>query len=267
MAYAYGQDSGVVCRSHAAWALWFLGYPDQARRRNDEALVLARGLNHPYSLAVALDFSAWLHQFLQDRQGAEQHAGEAIALSTEREFVFWLLMGMILHGWALTEGDRGEDGITQMRQGLTGYRATGAEIMLPYFLSLLAQVHVVLEQETEGRRLLDEAQAAVQKSGESWWEAELYRLKGELALKQPALPGSEADIEKVAEDFFDKALHVAINQGAKSLELRAAMSLSRLLRRQGRMAEARQRLADVYSRFTEGFELPDLQKAQTLLEV
>jgi class 3 adenylate cyclase/predicted ATPase len=266
-AFAYGQDSGVVCRSQAAFALWFLGYPEQALRKNDEALALARNLSHPYSLAAALDFSAWVDQFVQDRQGAQKHAEAAIAISTEHEFVFWLLTGTILRGWAMTAGDQAKDGFAQMRQGLSAYEATGAGIMRPYYLSLLAQVFGDMGQEAEGHRLLDEAQALVQDSDERWWEAELYRLKGELTLKQLSSPGSESDREKVAEDYFDKALRIASSQGAKSLELRAAVSLCRLRRRQGKEAEGRQTLAEVYGWFTEGFDVADLQEARALLEV
>jgi class 3 adenylate cyclase/predicted ATPase len=262
MAFEYGQDSGVVCRSHAAWALWFLGYPDQARKRNDEALALARQLSHPYSLVIALDFSAWLHQLLQDRQGAQKHAEEALALSTEHEFVFWLLMGMILHGWTLTVGNQVDDGLAQMRQGLTGFRATGAEIMMPYYMGLLAHAYGVMGQATEGLHLVDEALAAVQHSGECWWEAELHRLKGELSLNLATLQAAESDQDKVAEEYFNKALRVASRQGAKSLELRAAMSLMR----QGKSAETRQTLAAVYGWFTEGFEVADLKEAKALLE-
>ncbi|MBV8107729.1 MAG: AAA family ATPase [Hyphomicrobiales bacterium] len=267
MAFGYGQDSGVVCRSHAAWALWFLGYPDQARKRNDEALALARQLSHPYSLVIALDFSAWLYQLLQDQQVAQKDAAEALALSTEQQFVFWLLMGMILHGWALTAGNQVDNGIAQMRQGVAGYQATGAQIMLPYYLGLLAHALGSVEQGPEALRLVDEAHVAVQSSGECWWEAELHRLKGELLLGQQVPQGAASDREKVAEEYFNKALSVASSQGAKSLELRAAMSLSRLRRRQGKSAEARQTLAGVYGWFTEGFEVADLRDARALLDV
>ena len=266
IAFAFGQDSGVVCRSQAAFALWFLGYPDQAVKMNNEALALARELSHPYSLAAAFDFSTWVNQLVRDRQGVQQHAEAAIAISTEHEFVFWLLTGMILRGWALTAGDLAEEGIVVMRQGLTAYNSTGAGILRPYYLALLADVIGRAGELEEAHRLLDEAQIAVQSSGECWWEAELYRLKGELTLAQSPLSGSESERGKVAEDYFDKALRVASGQGAKSLELRAAMSLSRLWTTQGKDAEARQKLADVYGWFTEGFELPDLKEARALLD-
>jgi predicted ATPase/class 3 adenylate cyclase len=265
IAFAYGQDSGVVCRSQAAFALWFLGYPDQALRKNAEALALARELAHPYSLAAALDFSTWVHQLVQERQCVQEHAEAAIAISTEHEFVFWLLTGIILRGWALAAGNQVEDGLAQMRQGLAGYQATGAGILRPYYLALLAHVYGVMGDETEALRLLDEAEAAVQNSGECWWEAELYRLKGELTLRQRESHTPESDRERAAKGYFDKALRVASSQGAKSLELRAAMSLSRLWKRHGKAEEARQVLSEVYGWFTEGFETADLREAQKLI--
>jgi predicted ATPase len=268
IAFAYGQDSGVVCRSQAAFALWFLGYPEQAKRMNDDALNLARNLSppHPYSLAAALDFSAWVHQLVKDPTGVKEHAEAAIAISTEHEFVFWLLTGTIMRGWALAAGGQVEEGIEQMRRGLAGYQATGAGIVRPYYLALLAQVFGATGKESEARQLLDEAKDAIQSSGEAWCEAEIYRLKGELALKKQASHGAESEGDNAAEDYFDRARRTASSQGAKSLELRATMSLSRLWMRQGKAVEAKALLAEVYNGFTEGFEFPCLREARMLLE-
>ena len=267
LAFAYGQDSGVVCRSQAAFVLWFLGHPERALRKNDEALALAKKLSHPYSLAASLVFSAWLHQLVQNKQVAREHAEEALALSNKHEFVFWLLTGMILHGWSLPTGEGAGGGIAQMRQGVTGYQATGAAIMLPYYLGLLADTCGAMGEYAEAWRLLGEAEAAVQSSGERWWEAEVYRLMGEITLTHPEVLGQGADREGSAEEYFDKSLRVASSQGAKSLELRAAMSLARLRRNQGRPESAQQKLAEAYGWFTEGFDLADLQEARDLLEI
>ena len=182
-AFAYGQDSGVVCRSQAAFSLWFLGYPDQARRMNEEAVALAERLNHPYSLAAALDFSAWVDQLRGDSEAARSTRKTAIAISSKHDFVFWLLTGMILHGWALTNGNEVDEGVAQMRQALAGYEQTGAGILRPYYLALLADVFGARGEKAEAFRLLDEAEVAVRANGECWWEAELYRLKGELTLQ------------------------------------------------------------------------------------
>jgi len=215
-----------------------------------------------------LDFSAWLHQLLQDVRVAKEHAEEAIALSSDHGFVFWLLVGMILHGWSLAAGGQMDDGIAEIRQGLTGFRATGAQIMLPYYMGILAQeVYRLADQETEGLNLLAEAQAAVQNSGECWWEPELYRLKGELILAQSRFESLADERERIAEDYFNSARRIASFQGAKSLELRAVISLSRLRSRQGKSEAAREVLAKVYDRFTEGYDTLGLQEAKTLLQM
>jgi predicted ATPase/class 3 adenylate cyclase len=266
-AFAYGQDSGVVCRSQAAFSLWFLGYPDQARRKNEEAVALAKRLNHPYSLAAALDFSAWVDQLRGDSLATQEHAEEAIAISSKHDFVFWLLTGMILRGWALTARDQVVEGLAQMGQALAGYEQTGAGILRPYYQALLADVYGSIGRQTEASQMLDEAEATVQANDERWWEAELYRLKGELTLEQRASQTLQSDSEGIAEAYFDKARRVASGQGAKSLELRAATSLGRLWMKQGKIPEARQLLSESYGWFTEGFDLSDLRAAKTLIEV
>jgi class 3 adenylate cyclase/predicted ATPase len=265
LAFIYGQDSGVVCRSHAAWALWFLGYPDQAMKMNEEALNLAKELSHPYSLAVALDFAAWLHQLFRDRLATQKCADAAVDLSTEHDFPFWILMGKILQGWTLVQADQVGDGIAQIREGLTTYRAAGAEIMRPYYLALLAEAYGKVGQAKEGLGLLAEAQAAVDRSRECWWEAELYRLTGELTLKQTGVQKSDSEKQREAENCFHRALAIASKQSAKSLELRAAVSLSRLWKSQNKKAEARRVLTDVYGWFAEGFDTADLKDARALL--
>jgi class 3 adenylate cyclase/predicted ATPase len=265
LAFIYGQDSGIVCRCHAAWALWFLGYPEQAMKRNEEALILARELSHPYSLAVALDFSAWLHQLFRDRHATREQADAAIVLSTEHDFPFWMLMGMILRGSTLVQGDQIENGIAQIREALTAYCATGAEIMRPYYLALLAEAYGLAGQFKEGLDLIDEALKAVNFSRECWCEAELFRLKGELTLKLVHLQSSAPESQQEAENYFRRALNTASRQRAKSLELRSALSLSRLWQRQDKRAEARLMLAEVCAWFTDGFETADLRESKLLL--
>jgi class 3 adenylate cyclase/predicted ATPase len=268
-AFAYGQDSGVACRCQAAFSLWFLGYPDQASSLNDEAVALAERLNHPYSLAAALDFSAWVDQLRGDSVAAQEHAEKAIAISTQHDFPFWLLTGMILRSWALTASNQAEEveeGIDQMLKALAAYEQTGAGILRPYYLALLADVYRRIGKETEAFQRLDEAEGAVQANDERWWEAELYRLKGELTLKLPSSQSSQSDSERIAEDFFEKARRVASDQGAKSLELRAAISLARLWMKQGKIPEAKRILGETHGWFKEGFELNDLQEAKALLD-
>src|SRR5207249_927920 len=154
------------------------GYPDQARQRVQEALILAQELSHPLSLAVALDFAAWLDQLLRKRQAAQEQAETAVAFCIEQEFPFWLAWGTILQGWALAERGQGEEGITRLLQGLAAYQATGAEVVRPYFLALLAEAYGTVGQAEEGLSVLAEALGVAHRTGERFYEAELYRLKG-----------------------------------------------------------------------------------------
>jgi TOMM system kinase/cyclase fusion protein len=257
--FLYGQDPGVVCRSFAAWALWVLGYADQACQRIQEALTLAQELAHPFSLAYALTCAAIVHSFRREGQATHRRAEEVIELSREQGFPFWFTWGTILRGWAFAEHGQGAEGIAQMQQGLAAYQATGADVFRPSFLALLGEAYGKEGQAEAGLCVLIKALAVVNNTDERWWEAELYRLKGEL------LSPSSMENWAEAETCFRQAIDVARRQQAKSLELRAAMSLSRLWQQQGKRAEARQLLAPIYNWFTEGFETADLQEAKALL--
>jgi predicted ATPase len=260
LAFVYGQDSGVACLCHGAWALWFLGYPDQARRRLADGLTLADTLSHPVSKAAAANLATWVYQLLRDRDAAREQADAAVALSTEREFEFWRATGVIGQGWAMAQEGPLEDGIARLRAGLKALRSTGGEVLMPYFLGLLAQALTSAERNEEALDVLAESEAALDESGEAWWQAELYRLKGEFLLR------ADATNERGAEEFFRKAMATARSQSAKSLELRAAMSLGRVLLRRGEQTEAKHLLAGVYGWFTEGFNTPDLQEAKALID-
>jgi predicted ATPase len=252
-----------------AFALWFLGYPDQALGRLQEALILAQEVSHPFNLAFALGFAAILHLLRREGQAAQERAEAVLTLSTGHEFMQWLAEGTIYRGWALTEQDQREEGIAQMRQGLAAYRATGAEAWRPYLLAGLAEAYGKVGQAEEGLSTLSEALAQVDKTGERFYEAELYRLKGELLLTQEGLrlqaEGLRVTTEE-AEGCFLRAIEIAQRQQAKSLELRAATSLARLWQQQGQRAEAHKLLSEVYNWFTEGFDTKDLQEAKALLE-
>ena len=256
----YGQDQGVVCRSWAALTLWSLGYPDQALRCSREALTLAQELAHPFSLAYALCFAGKLCQLCRDVQAAHERATAAMALCTEQEFALYLARGTILQGWAMAEQGQGAAGLAQMRQGLVAYQVTGAAVFRPYYLAFLAEASGKLGQAGVGLALSGEALAAVHQTGERFYEAELHRIQGELLLVR------SAENHGKAEASLQQALLVARHQQAKSLELRAAISLSRLWQQQGKHAEARQLLADIYGWFTEGFDTADLQEAKALLD-
>jgi predicted ATPase len=261
-------DNGVACLAGAAWALWVLGYPDQALQRSQDALTLAQDVSHPFSLGFAMNHAAMLHQYRREVQITQARAEALITLSSVQGFPSWLANGTILRGWALAVQGQGEEGTEQLYQGMAARRATGEEIAQPYFLALLAEAYWSRGQAEEGWRVLAEALAAMHHSEERWWEAELYRLKGELLLAQEGKrqngKGKGQKWEEAAQ-CFRQALDVARRQQAKSFELRAAMSLSRLWLQQGKLREARQLLAPVYGWFTEGFDTADLQEAKTLL--
>jgi predicted ATPase len=268
----YGQDEGVTCLAYATWALMPLGYVDQALQRDHEALTLAQELAHPYSLAYALNYAAWLHRFRREAWVVQERTEAAIAIATDQGFALWLAMATMYRGWALTEQGQAKEGLAQIRRGLSAWQDTGAELSRHYFLSLLAEAHAKIGQIKEGLVVVDEALAAVPKTGR-FWEAELYRLKGELLLKDDPLSGGRGgtlrvkdETEAEAEACFLKAIDVARQQEAKSLELRATVSLSRLWQREGKKEEARQMLAEIYGWFSEGFDTVDLQEAKVLLE-
>src|SRR5262245_50328552 len=217
-------------------------------QRIHEALTLAQEMAHLSSLAYALDWAAMLHRFRREVEAAQERAAAAITLSTEQGFAVYLAWGTIVQGWSLAEQGQGAEGTAQIRQGLATSQAMGLQAVLPYHLALLAEAYGKAGQGAEGLRVLAEALTMVNNTGERNYEAELYRLKGELLLQQ----GMEGDEE--AETCFRQALDIARQQQAKSLELRAAMSLSRLWQQQGKRAAARQLLAETYGWFTEGFE-------------
>ncbi len=259
LAFVYGQDPRVTCLSYAAQALWLLGYPDQALQRSQDALTLARELSHPFSLAHALFFAARVHHYRRDAQAAQELAEAQMALASEQGFAQPLAQAMILRGWALAEQGHEAEGLAEMRQGLMAYRSTGAQAGQSGYLVLLAEVCGKVGQIEEALSLLGEGLAVAQNTGQRVYEAEVYRLKGELlALSRESHAG--------AETCFRQALEIARRQQAKALELRTAMSLSRLWRQQGQHLKACQLLAEIYGWFTEGFDTADLQEASALLE-
>ena len=261
-AFRYGQDSGVGSLIFMALSLWWLGYPDQALQRMQEALTLARELAHPLSLAIALSFAGWLHQLRREGQAAQEQAEVLIALADQQGLPQYLGHGILLRGSELVAQGQEEEGMAQMRQGWAAYRTTGARFRGSHFLALLAEACMKVQHVEEGLSALTEALTAVDDTGGRYYEAELYRLKGELLLVRDAPRPQVVD----AEASFRQALALARRQQAKSLELRTAMSLSRLWQRQGQRQEAHDLLAPIYGWFTEGFDTADLQEAKALLE-
>jgi class 3 adenylate cyclase/predicted ATPase len=258
--YEYGIDPGVVCLSYAGLAWWLLGFADRALDRSRRALALAEELSHPHSRALALVWAAWLHQFRREAKSTEGLASAAIRLCGEQGFPLWKPMGGILLGWAMIEqGGSQDDGIACMRRGLAELHATGAGLWQPCFLALIAEACLKAGRLEEGLAVLDQAVGAVEERSERLYEAELHRLKGELLLRSHPVDVSPS------EDCIRTALTIAQDQQAKSLELRAAVSLARLWAERRERCKARDLLAGVLGWFTEGFETPDLRKAKTLL--
>jgi predicted ATPase len=244
--------------SRLAQTLWYLGYPDQALQRSQEALTLAREREQPAGLANALIYAAHIHGNCREWHMAYEQAEAALVLAREQGLAFRLAEATTLRGWALVEQGQGEAGIAQIRQGIAAERATGSRSANQ--LALLAKACRHLGQSEEGLRVVAEALASGNSNGEGRWTAELYRLQGELLLTLASEHHAEA------ETCFQQALEAARRQQAKSWELRAAMSLARLWQRQGKRTAARELLAPVYGWFTEGFDTVDLQEAKALLE-
>jgi class 3 adenylate cyclase/predicted ATPase len=259
LVFRMGQDPGVTCRLYTAQALWLLGYPAQALTHLHDALALAHELSHPYSLAFARCFTAFVSQFRRDVPAVHAQAEAAVALATAQGFPLWAALGTSFHGWALAMQGQGEEAMTQVRQGITAWRATGAALHVPYLCTVLAEVAAHLGHLEEGLQALAEARTLVEQHEERWWEAEVCRLRGVLLLRQTGMQQGEA------ETWLQRALDVARRQEAKSLELRAATSLARLWQQQGKRAEAYDLLAPIYGWFREGFDTADLTEAQALL--
>ena len=268
LAFLYGgHDPGVCCRDFGALALWLLGYPDQALKRSHDALALAEELSHPLTLAEALGYAAWLHEFRREREAVQERAEALLALASKHGFPYWLTQGTILRSWALADGGQtAEKGVAQMRQGLLAYRTTGAEVARSHYLVLLAKIYGKVKKAEEGLTVLSEALAWSHKNGGWYYEAELHRLKGELLLNAEREMQNAEFVHRSAEESFSEAIVISRRQQAKSLELRAAMSLSGLWQRQGKETEARRLLAEIYGWFTEGFDTADLRQARALLE-
>ena len=302
------QDVGVVCLSRAGWVLWCLGYPEQARRSCDKGLTLARKLSHLLSEAFALDGAIGVAQECGELPVVERYVERMISLSQEQGFPYCLLWGKMVRGWLLTVQGNGAEGIAQLRQGIDGIRMGGQELGLLYFMGLLAEAYGIENQAEEGLTVVAEALEIAAQRGERFYEAELYRLRGELTLAQssiqslgsrvqinqkaksrrqkakitsplPLALNTQREVEQEAEGYFLKAINIARRQQAKSLELRAVLSLVRLRQQQAthaprntqhvsrnRLGEAHRLLSEIYHWFAEGFDTKDLQDAKALLE-
>jgi predicted ATPase len=254
-----GGDTGVAIRTHEALALWTLGYPDQARNRMENALATANSLSsHPFTVAFGHYFYAWFQTLRHDERAAEQATDVAIQICDEQRFPFWGLASKSLRGSMLVERGAEAEGVEAMRQSLDAYAAIGGQLYRPELHGLLAVGLGRVGRREEALQSIVDALGMVEEVQDRWWQAELHRLKGELTLSVPG------DQTAAAEAAFQESIEIARTQQAKSWELRAATSLSRLWQRQGKIAEARELLGGVYGWFSEGFDTADLREASAL---
>ena len=254
--HRYGSDSRIIAMTYEAWALWFLGYPDQASRRGEAAVHLARRLGHPFTLAQTLADTMYLYPLRGEVERTRAAAEATIAAADEYGFPYWSSIGAIHLGWALALA--GKPGLERMEAALAAYRRTGAMLALPWFLGMLAEAQRTAGRSEAAAHALDEALALVERTGERFYAAELHRLRGALLAERGA--GDEA------EAHLAHALSIAEEQQARGWSLRAATSLARLWAGRGDRQKARGLLAPVYEGFTEGFGTVDLNDAKALLD-
>jgi predicted ATPase len=249
LAMRFGEDRKVALLFYRSKTLWILGYPETALVDIDQALYDARELDHAPTLLWAL---AGSHFFVDGYCGnytrANAQVDELIALAGDKNAAFWKAVGMLGRGWLLSLTGRPSDAVQAITSGIAAYRSTGATLFLPFWLSYLGAAHAEVRKFDQAWRIIGEAMKMIERSKERCFEAEVNRVAGEIALKSP-----ESDTVKV-EVYFNRALTVARQQQAKSWELRAAMSMARLWRDQGKRNAARELLAPVYGWFTEGFD-------------
>jgi predicted ATPase len=248
----------VTSQSHLGIVLSCLGFLDQALARSSAAIAEARRLAHPRSLAVSLTYGSRLLSIIGENAALDERSDQLVAVTTEQGFPVWRAAGTMYRGWVRVKNGDVAQGITLLHSGLAAYRATGMGVFLPHFIALLAGACEIAGRIEEAATQLDEALQIIEGTGERWFAAELNRYKCQLLLRQGHF--------EAAEELFCEALSIAQEQEAKLWELRAAASLARLRRDEGRHAEARDLLAPVYGWFTEGFDKPDLKEAKALLD-
>jgi predicted ATPase len=255
-----GHNAGVTHRCYLALVLWHLGYPDQALELDRGTRALARSIGHAFSLGHAVDFTAFLHHHC--RLGTEvQEAGEEeIAIGAKEGFLLWHALGTIHKGAGMLLKGRREEALSILLKGFSAFRATGAEVRVPTYLGVLGDAYTQNGRFEDAHMALNEGLVVAEKNDDRCFEAELYRLKGELLLAE------SNDQTEAAEHYFRQAIETARRQQSRAWEMRATMNLAKLLQRRGRDSEARDTLRAVYDTYTEGFATPDLVDAKSLLE-
>ena len=260
VASRFGQDLRVATTCFRSWACWLLGYPEAALADAARALADARQTGQAATLMMALNVTSFIHTHCGNFATANAQADEVITLADEKGATLWKAWGMINQGCVLALAGKASDAVRMATAGHTAWRSTGAIVHGPLFFSYLMRPYMELNQFSEAWHCIGDAMQAIDATKERVWEAEVNRMAGEIALKSPAPDATKA------EAYFARARMVARAQQAKSWELRAAMSMARLWRDQGKRHEARDLLAPVYGWFTEGFDTLDLKEAKTLLD-
>lgn len=259
LGYKVGIDSQLANLSHAGYGYFFLGYPDKARHLSLKAVNLAKEWGHPFFLSFALMFAAYSSMYRRDLETAREMAQETITVASEHGHPLWLGGGLAILGWVLGEEGNLEEGIAHILRGQEILKTIGAWLAYTSDLTVLVGIYLNAGKKREGLAVVDEALVQIGKMGGWNEEPEVHRLQGELLLL-------DVGMEVEAKTCFQRAIEVAKEQKAKSWELRATMSLCRLLYNQGKREQARIQLSEVYNWFTEGFETPDLKEAKSLLE-
>jgi adenylate cyclase len=259
LTFIYAQDPGVVTRSQLSVVMWALGYPDRALELSQEALVLARELAHPFSVAFALLVCASVYSFRRNAPMCQKNAEELIDLSTEHGFMHWLALGNWFRGYSLILQEKVDEGIAQASKGIVDYQSTGAALDSSLFQAGLIEGYIKTGRLDEGTSHLADALAFVEETGERYGEAALHRLQAELLDLQGA---NDSEVERC----LWKGIEIARRQRARSWELRVTTMLCRLWQKCGMQEKAYQLLAEIYNWFTEGFETEDLREARELLE-
>ncbi len=256
----FGQDVGVVILSFRSWTVWVLGYPDAAQTDIERALTSAREIGHAPTLMYALYFAPLTAIHRGDYVEANARVEELIALAEQKGATFWKEGGVIIRGCLLTLTGQPTAAIKTISSSMSFWRSAGSTVNFPLFLSHLATAHAQIGQFDESLCCIRDALSTMEATKERSWEAEVHRISGEIARIAPPLGGLSAEAR------FEHALTTSRQQQARSLELRASMSLARLWRDQGKIQQARELLAPVYNWFTEGFDTRDLKEAKVLLD-
>jgi predicted ATPase len=254
-----GHDARVCGHGEAGLALWLLGFPDQALARIRMAEDSARALSHAGSMAHAMDIRVMLHHYLREGDKVRRIAEALVAFGEEKGFPDYVAKGIFFGGWALITRNRADAGLADLLKGIEMQRAIGTKEDFPVYYDMLAEAYRLGGQGEQALAQLDEGFAVADESGIHYWDAELHRQKGAV------LCSLEVDRELEAEACYREAIAIAGRQKAKSLELRAVLSLARLWQAQGKTREAHEALSSVYGWFTEGFETIDLVEARAML--